>query len=80
MSTAVFEDGYPTRTELLDRYCERTGAQPAAVDWYAALAQFKLAALYEYGRRRAESAGGDSYYADPGLVSSFLRAAEALTT
>ncbi|MDT5080294.1 MAG: hypothetical protein QOJ80_4931 [Mycobacterium sp.] len=80
MSTAVFEDGYPTRTELLDRYCERTGAQPAAVDWYAALAQFKLAALYEYGRRRADTAGGDPYYADPGLVSSFLRAAEALTT
>jgi aminoglycoside phosphotransferase (APT) family kinase protein len=80
MGTAVFEDGYPTRTELLDRYCERTGAQPSAVDWYAALAQFKLAALYEYGRRRADTAGGDPYYADPGLVSSFLRAAEALAT
>jgi aminoglycoside phosphotransferase (APT) family kinase protein len=80
MGTAVFEDGYPTRTELLDRYCERTGARPAAVDWYAALAQFKLAALYEYGRRRADTAGGDPYYADPGLVSSFLRATEALTT
>jgi aminoglycoside phosphotransferase (APT) family kinase protein len=80
MGTAVFEDGYPTRTELLDRYCARTHAQPEAVTWYAALAQFKLAALYEYGRRRADTAGGDPYYADPGQVSSFLAAAESLAT
>lgn len=80
MSTAVFEDGFPSRAELLARYCERTGAEPTSVHWYAALAQFKLAALYEYGRRRADSPGGDPYFANPELVSSFLRAGEALTT
>jgi aminoglycoside phosphotransferase (APT) family kinase protein len=79
MGTAVFEAGYPTRGELLARYCERTGADPAMVAWYSALAQFKLAALYEYGRRRAGTTGGDPYYADPALVASFLQAGEALT-
>jgi aminoglycoside phosphotransferase (APT) family kinase protein len=78
MATAVLEDGYPSRDDLLARYCERTGTRPANVSWYCALAQFKLAALYEYGRRRAESSGGDHYFADPGLVSSFLQAAEAM--
>ncbi|MBJ7337549.1 phosphotransferase family protein [Mycolicibacterium sp.] len=80
MGTAVFEDGYPSRTELLTRYCERAGADLTDVAWYSTLAQFKLAALYEYGRRRAGTRDGDPYYSDPALVASFLRAGEALTT
>jgi aminoglycoside phosphotransferase (APT) family kinase protein len=78
MGIAVLEPGYPTRAELIDRYAERTGADVSAVNWYAALAMYKLAALYEYSRRRFESGVGDPYYADPGLVSSFLAAGERL--
>jgi aminoglycoside phosphotransferase (APT) family kinase protein len=78
MGTAVLEDGYPRRDELVLRYFQRTGASPANVDWYSALAQFKLAALYEYGRRRAESSGGDRYFADPDMVSSFLQTADLM--
>jgi aminoglycoside phosphotransferase (APT) family kinase protein len=78
MGAAVLEEGYPTRDQLLDRYCDRTGVRPESVNWYSALAQFKLAALYEYGRRRADSPGGDAYFADPELVTSFLDAAHAL--
>ena len=78
MGTAVLERGYPGRTELLDRYADRTGADVSGVNWYAALAMYKLAALYEYSRRRFESGVGDPYYADPGLVSSFLAAGEQL--
>jgi aminoglycoside phosphotransferase (APT) family kinase protein len=78
MGTAVLEPGYPGRTELLDRYAERTGADVSGVNWYATLAMYKLAALYEYSRRRFESGVGDPYYADPGLVSSFLAAGERL--
>jgi aminoglycoside phosphotransferase (APT) family kinase protein len=78
MGTAVLEPGYPGRTELLDRYAERTGADVAGVNWYATLAMYKLAALYEYSRKRFESGVGDPYYADPGLVSSFLAAGERL--
>jgi aminoglycoside phosphotransferase (APT) family kinase protein len=78
MGIAVLEPGYPTRAELIDRYAQRTGADVAGVNWYATLAMYKLAALYEYSRRRFESGVGDPYYADPGLVSSFLAAGERL--
>ena len=80
MGIAVLEPGYPTRAELIARYAERTGANVAAVNWYATLAMYKLSALYEYSRRRFESGVGDPYYADPGLVSSFLAAGERLAT
>jgi aminoglycoside phosphotransferase (APT) family kinase protein len=78
MGVAVLEEGYPSRGELLARYRARTGISPTNIGWYAALAQFKLAALYEYGRRRAERRGGDPYFRDPELVASFLRAGERL--
>nr|WP_308207569.1 phosphotransferase family protein [Mycobacterium cookii] len=78
MGTAVLEPGYLTRAELLDRYADRTGADVSGVNWYAALSMYKLAALYEYSRRRFESGVGDPYYADPGLVNSFLAAGDRL--
>lgn len=74
MAVAVLEDGYPARDELLARYSQRTGVAPRNIEWYSALAQFKLAALYEYGRQRAETGTGDPYFGDPGMVASFLRA------
>jgi aminoglycoside phosphotransferase (APT) family kinase protein len=79
MGTAVLEPGYPGRTELLVRYADRTGADVSNVNWYATLAMYKLAALYEYSRRRFEDGVGDPYYADPELVTSFLDAGERLT-
>ena len=78
MGAAVLEPGYPSRAELLDRYAERSGADVSNVNWYATLAMFKLAALYEYSRRRFEAGVGDPYYADPGLVESFLDAGARL--
>jgi aminoglycoside phosphotransferase (APT) family kinase protein len=79
MGTAVLELGYPKRSELLDRYAARTGADVSEVNWYAALAMYKLASLYEYSRRRFEDGVGDPYYADPGQVAAFLAAGERLT-
>jgi aminoglycoside phosphotransferase (APT) family kinase protein len=78
MGTAVLEPGYPKRSELLNRYADRTGADVSGVNWYATLAMYKLAALYEYSRRRFRAGGGDPYYADPELVTSFLAAGERL--
>ena len=78
MGTAVLEPGYPGRTELLDRYADRTGGDVSNVNWYATLAMYKLAALYEYSRRRFEDGVGDPYYADPTMVTSFLEAGERL--
>ncbi|WP_428844520.1 phosphotransferase family protein [Mycolicibacterium hodleri] len=79
MGTALLESGYPDRTALLDRYADRTGADVSGVNWYAALAMYKLAALYEYSHRRFNNGVGDPYYADPQLVASFLEAGEVLT-
>jgi aminoglycoside phosphotransferase (APT) family kinase protein len=75
MSTAMLEDGWPGRAELAARYAERTGADLGGLAWYTVMALWKLAALYEYSRRRAAADGGDDYYADEALVTSFLRAA-----
>jgi aminoglycoside phosphotransferase (APT) family kinase protein len=79
MGTAVLEAGYPSRRALLERYANRAHADVSGVNWYAALAMYKLAALYEYSRRRFEEGVGDAYYADTGLVGSFLAAGEKLT-
>jgi aminoglycoside phosphotransferase (APT) family kinase protein len=75
LGTAMLEPGWPTRKELADRYAERTGADLTELPWYTALALWKLAVLYEYGRRRAVRGVGDPYYADQRLVQSFLDAA-----
>jgi aminoglycoside phosphotransferase (APT) family kinase protein len=75
LGTAVLEEGYPTRHELAQRYAEDTGADLSQLGWYTALALWKLAVLYEYGRRRAMRGVGDQYYRDPALVASFLAAA-----
>lgn len=72
LGTAMLEEGWPSRVELAARYAERTGADLTDLDWYTALALWKLAVLYEYGYRRAVRGVGDPYYADPALVRSFL--------
>jgi aminoglycoside phosphotransferase (APT) family kinase protein len=77
LGTAVLEPGYPGRAELAARYAARTGRDLANLRWYTTLALWKLAVLYEYSHRRAVSGHGDPYYADPGLVHSFLAAARA---
>ena len=72
LGTAMLEEGWPSRKELAARYAERTGADLAQLEWYTALALWKLAVLYEYGHRRAVRGIGDPYYADQTLVQSFL--------
>ncbi|WP_141013634.1 phosphotransferase family protein [Nocardioides sambongensis] len=69
---AMLEEGYPSRDELAARYAARTGADLRNLDWYTTLALWKLAVLYEYGRRRAVRGVGDPYYADQRLVQAFL--------
>lgn len=76
LGVAALEPGYPTRAELAARYAERTGRDLSTLDWYTTLALWKLAVLYEYGRRRAAEGVGDDYYADPLKVKSFLAAAQ----
>jgi aminoglycoside phosphotransferase (APT) family kinase protein len=46
-------DGLAGEDELVARYAERTGADPAAVPWYAVMACFKLGVLLEGTHARA---------------------------
>lgn len=75
MGTAMLEEGWPSRSELAQRYAARTGADLTDLSWYEAMALWKLAVLYEYGRRRAVAGKGDPYYGDPSHVELFLAAA-----
>jgi aminoglycoside phosphotransferase (APT) family kinase protein len=75
LGTAMLEEGFPSRAELTERYAARTGRDLSGLDWYTALALWKLAVLYEYGHRRAKKGVGDPYYGDQRLVQSFLEAA-----
>jgi aminoglycoside phosphotransferase (APT) family kinase protein len=79
MSTAMLEDGYPSREELAARYAGRTGRDLSGITWYSVMVLWKLAALYEYSRRLAARGGGDDYYSDPSLVMSFLRGAHRVS-
>ncbi|WP_343902645.1 phosphotransferase family protein [Arthrobacter rhombi] len=74
LGTAMLEEGYPSRAVLAERYARQTGADLTHLPWYTTLALWKLAALYEYSRRRGE----DDYYLTPGLVDSFLAEAREI--
>lgn len=76
MGAAQREPGYLTRSELISRYVDRTGADLSSLEWFEVLSSWKVAALYEYSRRRHQSGQGDPYFADPAHVESFLSAAE----
>jgi aminoglycoside phosphotransferase (APT) family kinase protein len=80
MSAATLADGYPSRAQLARRYAAATGIELPNVDWYTAMALWKLAVLFEYQRRRVTDGIGDGYYAQPGLVEGFLTAARPITT
>jgi aminoglycoside phosphotransferase (APT) family kinase protein len=71
LGLASTEPGYPSRAELAERYARTTGFDISNLRWYTVMANWKLAVLYEYARRRGE----DRYYADPSLVERFLAAA-----
>jgi aminoglycoside phosphotransferase (APT) family kinase protein len=73
---ALLEPGYPAREELAARYADATGLDLSNLSWYMAMSLWKLAVLYEYGRRRAATGQGDDYYAEPALVERFLAAAQ----
>ncbi len=78
LGSAQLEPGYPARSELVERYAKLTGSDLSNLDWYRVLALWKLAVLYEYGRRRADDGSGDSYYSDQALVDAFLSSAQRI--
>jgi aminoglycoside phosphotransferase (APT) family kinase protein len=71
LGRALLESGYPEREELAERYSARTGRDLSNLNWYMAMSDWKIGALYEYSRRRGE----DPYYADASMVERFLASA-----
>jgi aminoglycoside phosphotransferase (APT) family kinase protein len=52
LGSATAEPGFPDRRWLVDRYADRSGRDVSAVDWYRALALWKLAVLLEGSYQR----------------------------
>lgn len=75
LGKALLEPGYPSREEVIERYAELRKCDLSQLPWFEAMALWKLAVLYEYGRRRAIKGIGDPYYADPTHVRDFLKVA-----
>lgn len=72
LSAAMLHPGFPPRESLIEHYASQTKRDVSKLAWYAAMASWKLAVLYDYQHRL----GNDAYYADPGQARSFIRAAE----
>ncbi|MBV8162373.1 MAG: phosphotransferase family protein [Acidimicrobiia bacterium] len=54
-------DGFPRRSEIAERYAERSGRDLSRLDYYVAFGYWKLACILEgvYARYKAGHAGGD---------------------
>jgi aminoglycoside phosphotransferase (APT) family kinase protein len=71
LSAALLEAGFPSRSEILDRYAARSGRDLSGLGWYAAMAAWKMAVLFDFSHRR----GHDPFYADPAKSVRFIEAA-----
>ncbi len=72
LSAALLGDGFPPRESMIEHYAKITGRDVSRLGWYAAMASWKLAVLYDYQHRL----GRDSYYEDPTQAPRFIAAAE----
>lgn len=68
MSLATLTPGFPAPQTLIARYAARSGCDVAGLDWYLAMVNWKLAAMYAFSRRR----GHDPYFNASELVERFL--------
>jgi aminoglycoside phosphotransferase (APT) family kinase protein len=68
LSTALLAPGAPGRAELATHYAVATGRNVEGLSWYAAMAAWKLAVLFEYQHRL----GRDPYYADATQAPRFI--------
>ena len=71
LSAALLAPNAPDLDAIFSRYADATGRDLAGIAWYAAMAAWKLAVLYDYQQRQ----GRDSYYDDTTQVPRFLASA-----
>ena len=46
-SMPTWQDGFPSRDEIIQRYARRTGFDTSRFDWYLAFGVFKLAVIVQ---------------------------------
>ena len=62
ISTVTSAEGFPTRTELISRYEQRSGRRVTDLNWYTAFARWKSAIFMEGNYRRAlAGSSGDAF-------------------
>lgn len=74
LSSATLAEGYPERRELAERYARITGRDLSRLDWYVAMALWKLAVVFAH-QRRSLTQGADSHLARLELVEELLSVA-----
>ncbi|MBL8589899.1 MAG: phosphotransferase family protein [Methylobacteriaceae bacterium] len=72
LSAALLAEGVGARDHLIAHYAAQTGRDVSRLDWYVAMAAWKLAVLYDYQHRLAR----DAYYADATQAPRFLATAQ----
>jgi aminoglycoside phosphotransferase (APT) family kinase protein len=73
LSAALLESGFPSRSEIFDRYAARSGRNLSGLGWYAAMAAWKMAVLFDFSHQR----GQDPFYTDPMKSVRFIEAARS---
>jgi aminoglycoside phosphotransferase (APT) family kinase protein len=73
-------EGWPSRAEIIDRYCGHMGVDPADVDWYQSFAYFKLAVVCQGIAARAAGGAmvGSGFDQAEGLVAPLVNAGQHL--
>jgi aminoglycoside phosphotransferase (APT) family kinase protein len=68
--------GFPSRSEIVQRYADRTGFDVTRIDWYLAFACFKLAVVCQGVAARAAGGAmlGDGFSQAAGLVAPLVAA------
>jgi aminoglycoside phosphotransferase (APT) family kinase protein len=80
MAPVTAAPGFPSRAEVIERYCSQTGIDPADVDWYQSFAYFKLAVVCQGIAARAAGGAmvGSGFEQAEGLVVPLVNAGQHL--
>jgi aminoglycoside phosphotransferase (APT) family kinase protein len=80
MAPVTAAEGWPSRAEIIERYCRQTGIDPADVEWYQSFAYFKLAVVCQGIAARAAGGAmvGSGFEQAAGLVAPLVDAGQHL--
>ncbi len=71
---AFLAPGFPTTTEMPGHYAQVSGRDLSGLGWFAAMAAWKVAGLYDFSHRQ----GKDAFFVNPELSPPFISVAKCL--